>query len=202
MKKALEVLGKDPVLKKIIDQLDEELSLKHSDNYFYDLAEIIIFQQLSGKAARTIFQRLLDLCPERKLTAEAVIALEEDQLAQAGVSRQKRRYLKSLAEKFLDGTIQPEKFPELSDEAILDQLTQVKGIGKWSAQIYMMFSLGREDIFPADDLSLRKALQKNFVLPELPMSKEVEQLAERWQPYRSFAALLLWKSLRIAPLEK
>ncbi len=197
MKKAFAFLSKDPVLKKIIDHLDEELSLRCSENYFHDLAKIIIFQQLSGKAARTIFNRFLALFPEKKPAPELLLTLDEETLSAVGISRQKRRYLKSLAEKFVDKTIQPELFDELSNKEIIDELTQVKGIGKWTAEIFLMFNLAREDVFPSDDLSLRKALQQNFSLPELPSAKEAALFAEKWSPYRTIAALLLWRSLRI-----
>ncbi|RLI71292.1 DNA-3-methyladenine glycosylase 2 family protein [Candidatus Heimdallarchaeota archaeon] len=181
----------------MIDHLDEELSLRHSENYFHDLAEIIIFQQLSGKAARTIFNRFLALFPEKKPIPELLLPLDENVLSAAGVSRQKRRYLKSLAENFVDKTIQPELFNEMSDKEIIDKLTQVKGIGKWTAEIFLMFNLGQEDVFPSDDLGLRKALQQNFSLLELPSAKEAALFAEKWSPYRTIAALLLWRSLRI-----
>lgn len=152
---------------------------------------------MSGKAARTIFNRFLALFPEKKPTPELLLTLDEETLSAVGISRQKRRYLKSLVEKFVDKTIQPELFDELSNKEIIDELTQVKGIGKWTAEIFLMFNLAREDVFPSDDLSLRKALQQNFSLPDLPSAKEAELFAEKWRPYRTIAALLLWRSLKI-----
>ncbi|MFW9922080.1 MAG: DNA-3-methyladenine glycosylase family protein [Candidatus Thorarchaeota archaeon] len=192
----IKTLQKDPVMKKILANAKKEVMVKEStDDCFQSLYETIIYQQLSGKAASSILRKFLTLFPEGKVTPKDVLAKSEEELASAGISRQKRGYLYSLAEKFLDGTITPEKFGSMSDEEIITELVQIKGIGPWSAQMYLMFTLGREDVFAPDDLGLRKAIQVNYNLTELPKPKEAEKIAEQWKPYRTWASLLLWKSI-------
>lgn len=196
MKQAVrEQLLQDKILGKLLQEVGEvEVERKKKKDYFQELYETIIFQQLSGKAAQSILRKFEALYPENKPTPEQVQKTTEEALASAGVSRQKRGYLYSLAEKFLDGTIQATAFEQLSDEEIIEELVQIKGIGRWSAQMFLLFTLGREDIFAPDDLGLRKALQEQLSLEELPKPKEAEELAEQWKPYRSYASLLLWKS--------
>ena len=194
MKEALDFLKKDKVMKKIIENKSECLKLNKNENYFDELYQIIIFQQLSGKAANSILKKFQALFPNNKPTAELLAQVNEDELQSAGISRQKRGYLYSLAEKFLDGTILPGQFQEKSDDEIVDELVQIKGIGKWSAQMFLIFTLGRIDVFAPDDLGLRKALQTNYHFEELPKSKEAKAFAERWKPYRTIASLL-WRSI-------
>lgn len=196
MKKALIFLKKDKVMKNLIDTYTEEIKLSESKNHFIDLVETIIYQQLSYKAARTIYKRLVQLFKDQNPTPEKLLKLSEYELASAGVSRQKRNYLYSLAEKFQDGTVNPESYYELSDEEIIDELVQIKGIGRWSAQMFLLFNLGRKDIFAPDDLGLRKAIQLNYNMDEMPKPKEAEVFAERWKPFRSYASVLLWRSRR------
>ncbi len=191
------ILERDSIMKEILAKEKKELVVKESnDDHFQSLYETIIYQQLSGKAAGSILKKFLMLFPESKVTPKQVLAKSEDELASAGISRQKRGYLYSLAEKFLDGTITPEKFSAMSDEEIISELVQIKGIGRWSAQMFLMFTLGREDVFAPDDLGLRKAIQVNYHLEEIPKSKEAETFAEKWKPYRTYASILLWRSLR------
>lgn len=196
MKKAFDFLKKDKIMKKLIESNKDEINFSISENYFENLIETIIYQQLSGKAAKTIYQRFLELFDNRKPTPKKILKLSEDQLASAGISRQKRGYLYSLAEKFQDGTVNPELFHDQSDEEIIDELVQIKGIGRWSAQMFLMFNLARVDVFAPDDLGLRKAIQINYNMEELPTPKEAEKIAEKWKPYRSYASVLLWRSRR------
>ncbi|MFX1538719.1 MAG: DNA-3-methyladenine glycosylase family protein [Promethearchaeota archaeon] len=195
MKEAIDFLKKDKVMKAIIEKKGEEIKLSQSDNYFESLLTTIIYQQLSGKAAKSILQKLLALFPEQKPTPELLLKVKEEDLVAAGISRQKRGYLFSLAEKFADGTITTEKFHKMTDEEIIQELVQVKGIGRWSAQMFLMFDLGREDVFAPDDLGLRKALQINYDFDELPKPKEAGKFAERWKPYRTYASIFLWRSI-------
>ncbi|NHK30813.1 MAG: DNA-3-methyladenine glycosylase 2 family protein [Asgard group archaeon] len=196
MNKALEFLKKDKVMKRLVETYTEEIKLQENYNHFVDLVETIIYQQISYKAAKTIFERFTQLFKDQKPTSNKLLKLSEEELANAGISRQKRGYLYSLAEKFQDGTVKPEKYEKLSDNEIIDELVQIKGIGKWSAQMFLLFNLGREDIFAPDDLGLRKGIQKQYKLEELPKPKEAEKFAERWKPYRSYASVLLWRSVR------
>lgn len=195
MKEIMDFLKKDKVLGKIIEK-EGELKLKEEKSYFHSLLETIIYQQISWKAAESITNKFLALFPKGKPTPKLLKTLSEEKLASAGISRQKRVYLYSLAEKFLDKTITIENFDEMNNEEIIEELIQVKGIGKWSAQMFLMFTLGREDIFAPDDLGLRKALVINYDFEVLPKPKEAEKFAERWKPYRSYASLYLWRSVR------
>ena len=141
-------------------------------------------------------QRFKELFPKESVTPEFLLKLTEDELLSAGISRQKRGYLYSLSEKFLDGTIKPESFEQMTDEDIIADLIKAKGIGPWTAQMFLMFTLAREDVFAPDDLGLRKAVQLHYKMEELPKPKELEEFAMRWKPYRSYASHYLWRSLK------
>ncbi len=156
------------------------------------LASIIIGQQLSGKAARTIFGRVRALNNGHKLSADAVMSLADDQLRSAGVSRPKIRGLRSLAEHIQNGKLRLRKFPNMSDDEIFDAITQVKGLGPWSAHMYLMFVLRRLDIFPSLDLGIQKAVHQLYGPAE---NLDIEAIAENWRPYRTIASWYLWRSL-------
>jgi len=202
MNQAIQFLKKDKVMKSIIEKVDE-VTLSKNPNYFESLVEQMIYQQITGKAAATIFQRFKTLFPKEKVTPEFLLKLTEDELKltedellSAGISRQKRGYLYSLSEKFLDGTIKPDSFEQMTDEDIIADLIKAKGIGPWTAQMFLIFTLAREDVFAPDDLGLRKAVQLHYKLDELPKPKELEEFAKRWKPYRSYASHYLWRSLK------
>lgn len=195
MNQVILFLTKDKVMKSIIDKVGE-IKLVKNPNYFESLVEQMIYQQITGKAAATIFQRFKALFPNELITPEELLKLTEDELLSAGISRQKRGYLYSLSEKFIDGTIKPEKFEQMTDEDIIADLIKAKGIGPWTAQMFLIFTLAREDVFAPDDLGLRKAIQLHYKLDELPKPKELEEFAKRWKPYRSYASHYLWRSLK------
>ncbi|HUU78939.1 MAG TPA: DNA-3-methyladenine glycosylase 2 family protein [candidate division Zixibacteria bacterium] len=201
MNEIIDFLKKDKVLGKII-QKEGTITLRQSESYFLDLVETIIAQQISGKAANSIIKKFYELFKNKKPTPDLLLKKSEEELVSAGISKQKRGYLYSLAEKFKDKTITPDRFPEMADQEIIDELVQIKGIGKWSAQMFLMFTLRREDIFAPDDLGLRKALVINYDFEDLPKPKEAEKFAERWKPYRSYASLYLWKSVRTQEQKK
>lgn len=184
----------DPILSRIIEQVGR-FTFSLQGPYFLSLAKAIIWQQISGKAARAIFNRLLELYDGRGLAPEDILNTPDEQLRSAGLSRQKTVYLKDLALKFKDGTLSLEKWRQMSDEEIIQNLIQVKGIGRWTAEMFLIFSLGRLDVLPVDDLGLRKAIQKAYQLEELPRAHVIRNLAEPWRPYRTVATLYLWKSL-------
>ncbi len=195
MNNVFEFLKKDKALKRIIEK-EGEIELSKSDDYFVSLAEAIIYQQISWKAAKTIFEKYGKLFSKGKITPEEHIKLNETDLQAAGVSRQKRFYLDNLAEKFLEESFKPKKFEQMSDEAIITELIQIKGIGRWTAQMFLIFSLAREDVFAPDDLGLRNAIMQIYELKKLLSPKELEQFSVRWQPYRSYVSLYLWKYVR------
>src|SRR5712691_4818691 len=170
---------------------------------FDTLAESIAYQQLSGKAAATIFGRVRALYPRRKwLSPELIIATPDETLRGAGLSRSKTAALKDLAAKTLDGTVPTRAvLDRMSDEEIISRLTTVRGIGRWTVEMLLLFDLRRLDVWPVDDYGVRKGYAKTFRKKELPKPKELHAIGERWRPYRSVAAWYFWRALD-APAER
>ena len=166
----------------------------HAGGAFQSLAEAIVYQQLSGKAAGTILKRFVALFPKKKFpTPEDVLSIQTEKLRSAGLSGQKSAYLKDLAAKFKDGTINPKLFPKMSDAEIVEHVVAVKGIGEWTAQMFLMFTLNRPDVLPTGDLGIQKGFQKLFGLRAKPSPKQMEKLAEGWQGHRTVACMYLWR---------
>jgi DNA-3-methyladenine glycosylase II len=163
------------------------------------LVRSIVGQQLSTKAARTIYGRVEELFGGRTPTPAELLKVEPEQLRAAGLSYAKAAYLRDLAEHIEDGELDLQALPELSDEEISEQLTAIKGLGQWTVDMFLIFHLGRPDILPVGDLGIRKAAQIEYGLKELPKPAELEAVAEAWRPYRSLACLYLWSSLDNAP---
>jgi DNA-3-methyladenine glycosylase II len=187
-------LRRDPILDKIIDIVGE-YSLKRRSHHFAVLVESIISQQLATGAAEAIFKRFKRLYPKFPTTSQ-ILATRKSKLRSVGLSAMKVEYLKDLARNIEEGRINIKSLSKMSDEEVIGNLTQVKGIGRWTAEMFLIFSLGRPDVLPVDDLGLRKGVQMAFSLPELPKSKEVEEIGKKWKPYRSIATWYLWKSLQ------
>jgi len=184
--------GKDKKLAKIIKQ--HELSpLELHEDYFRELTESIIGQQLSVKAADTILKRFY-LLITGPITPEKVIRLNDEKIRKAGISYQKISYIKDLAKKFQDGEIEFKKFSKLTDEEIIEELVRVRGIGRWTAEMFLIFGLGRPDVFSFGDLGLRRAIEKVHGIKELGET-DAMKISETWKPYRSVASRYLWKSL-------
>lgn len=162
------------------------------------LLRIIAGQQLSVKAAATIWGRVETLMGD--VTPQRYMQLSDDELRSVGCSYQKARYGRHLSEAVLKGTLQPDAMAEMSDEAVLKSITAIKGFGRWSAEMYMMFYLGRENIWPVGDLAVRKGVGRILKLNDDPTEKEMDKIGERWQPYRSVVALLCWHYYANAPL--
>ena len=163
---------------------------------FEALCMSIASQQLSVKAAATIFGRFCDLFPPgRKPTPERVMTLTDDQIRAAGFSRPKAAFIKDLAARVLDGRLDLRGLKKHPDDEVMRQLVAVKGIGRWTAEIFLMFRLGRPDIFPADDLGLMNAVQRAYGLRKRPDAKKLRKMGEAWRPHRSVAAWYLWQSL-------
>lgn len=171
---------------------------------FGTLVDSIISQQISTSAARTIKARLKQAVTDRANMSQSRVAeispehlrmFELDELREFGVSRQKGTYLLDLAEKVHSGTIDLKKITRKNDEDVVDELTQVKGIGRWTAQMFLMFSLARLDVLPVDDLGLKNAVQRLYELPELPNAVKMESIAAPWRPYATVASWYLWRSL-------
>jgi len=190
----VELLRKDPILGEIIDKVGD-YSLKKRTQHFAVLVESIISQQLATNAAEAIFRRFRKLYPRYPTTAQ-ILSTRKSKLRKAGLSGMKIDYLKDLARNIEEGRLDMKSLPKMSDDEVIEHLTQVKGIGRWTAEMFLIFSLGRQDVLPVHDLGLRKGVQMAFSLTELPKPKEVEKLGERWRPYRSIATWYLWKSLK------
>ena len=161
---------------------------------FEALVRSIIFQQLSGKAAGTILKRFHTLFKDNKPTPKAVLKVTDVKFKNCGISGQKMGYLRDLASKFLDKTIDPTHFHEMTDDAIRAHLITVKGIGRWTADMFLMFTLHRPDILPTGDLAIQKAIQRVYKLKSKPDVKKMEKIALKWQPYRTIASWYLWRT--------
>ncbi len=163
------------------------------------LLRSIVGQQLSTKAARTIYARLADLYGGSAPTPEQLLATDPDELRGVGLSRAKATYLRSLAEHVLSGELELDRLTELPDTEVAAQLTAVKGLGQWTADMFLIFHLRRPDVLPVGDLGIRRAVQLAYGLDELPDAKRLAAIAEPWRPYRSLACLYLWRSLDNEP---
>ena len=160
---------------------------------FEALIRAIIFQQLSGKAARSILEKFLALYKGKYPTPEVLKKTSAVKLRTAGISGQKAGYLHDLADKFADGTISPRKFTRMMDEEVREHIVTVKGVGPWTADMFLMFTLQRPDVLPTGDLGIQKGFQKLFKLRALPAPEKMEKLAEQWKPYRTVACWYLWR---------
>jgi DNA-3-methyladenine glycosylase II len=196
MRKAVNHLKKcDPVLCAIIERVGP-CRMEYGVPEFCSLAEAIVYQQLNGRAAVTIFKRFAALAGE-PLTPEGILKLSDEQLRSVGLSKQKSAYLKDLAAKTAAGLLDFSRLPELTDEEVIQHLTQVKGIGVWTAHMFLMFSLRRPNVLPTGDYGVQVAIRKHYRKRKLPKPKDMEKIAKAWEPYRSVACWYMWRSLDI-----
>jgi DNA-3-methyladenine glycosylase II len=196
MRKAVNHLKKsDPVLRAIIERVGP-CRMEYGVPEFCSLAEAIVYQQLNGKAAVTIFNRFAALAGE-PLTPEGILKLSDTQLRSVGLSKQKSAYLKDLAAKTAAGLLDFTRLPDLTDEEVIQHLTQVKGIGVWTAHMFLMFSLRRPNVLPTGDYGVQVAIRKHYKKRKLPTPKDMEKIAKAWAPYRSVACWYMWRSLDI-----
>lgn len=189
----------DPVLGEVIYKVPRP-AWKLEKDYFRSLVEAIINQQLSDKAAGTIIGRFNQLFKALAYTPKHVLGLDQEQIRSVGISYSKASYLHDLASKIIDKQINIEELGELDDETVVERLTQVKGIGRWTAEMFLMFSLGREDIFSYGDQGLKNAIKKLYKLKKHPTSQQAEKISRKWRPYRSWACRYLWASLELKNL--
>jgi DNA-3-methyladenine glycosylase II len=185
---------RDPVLRPVIERVGP-VTMKLQKNRFQALVGSIIAQQISSKAARAISKRLLASVRPRRLTPEVVAAIPIEQLRAIGLSSQKASYIHDLAAHVADGRVRLSRAHRLTDDEVIEELIQVKGIGVWTAQMFLIFSLGRPDIFPHGDYGVRAAIRNLYGLPDLPNKEQSFAIAEPWRPYASIAAWYCWKSL-------
>ncbi len=189
----------DPVLREVIDRVGP-FEPGHEPDLWRSLVGSIISQQLSIKAAATIVGRVAALANGSDFpAAQEILALPEETLRACGLSGAKTRYVKDLAAKWLDGTLRPDLIPALPDEEVIAELTQVKGIGRWTAEMVLIFTLGRPDVLPVGDVGIRRAVQRSYGLDAPPSADDLVRIAEPWRPHRTLACLYLWRSLDNAP---
>jgi DNA-3-methyladenine glycosylase II len=218
MRRAVTHLKKsDPVMRAIIERIGP-CRMQFSPPEFHSLAESIVYQQLNGKAAETIFARFAALAGD-PVTPEGILKLSDEQMRAAGLSKQKSAYLKDLAAKTSSGVLNFERLSDLPDLEVIDHLTQVKGIGVWTAQMFLMFTLKRENVLPTGDFGVRMAMYRHYLEVQskvqckklakksaaskkktkqkikLPSPEQMEKIAKSWEPYRSVACWYLWRSL-------
>ncbi len=187
----------DPLLSDLIDRVGSFQPMIQPD-LWRSLIESIVGQQLSGAAAEAILGRLEHAAPGGEFPGPAeLLVLPDDTLRAVGLSRAKVRSLHDLAEKWTDGTLEPERIGEMDDEQVIAHLTEVKGIGRWTAEMVLIFTLERPDVFPADDLAIRTAVQRLHGYDERPEHTRMLLIAEPWRPFRTAASHYLWRSLRL-----
>jgi len=162
---------------------------------FHALARAIVYQQLNGTAASSIFKKFRGLYPGRDFpNAEDIVNTPDQRLRSAGLSPQKSRYLKDLSSKVIDGTVDLKAVRAMGDDAVVEHLTQITGVGRWTAEMVLIFTLGRPDVLPVDDFGLKKGVQLAYRMRQLPKPARLEKLAEPWRPHRSVATWYLWAS--------
>lgn len=186
----------DPVLYSIAIKIKLEERGK-SEDYFIDLVESIISQQLSIKAADTIFGRFKKLFPKEKITPEYLLTIDDQKVRKCGISFSKIKYIKGIAQAIIDKQIDLKALEKMSDEDVILELVRLKGIGLWTAEMYLMFSLKRPDIFSAGDLGLQNAIIRIYNLDKKPKKEKLLEISAVWAPYRTTASRILWKSLEI-----
>jgi len=194
----------DPKLEAIIERAAApKLRLDPTESTFQALAQSIVYQQLNGKAAGTIYGRLRDLFPRRKLTPQGLVDASDASLRGAGLSRGKTLALRDLAARTLAGTVPDiDRLRTMSDEAIVDRLVEVRGIGRWTVQMLLIFRLGRPDVLPVDDFGVRAGFQTAYGKRKMPTPKQLAAHGERWKPFRSVASWYMWRAVELARGEK
>ncbi len=191
-------LQKDKKIAILIEQFGELPLLTHTEDLFLDIVESIVSQQLSVKASNTIWSRFKLLFGKKKITPKNVLAIDDEKIRAAGISYSKIKYMKGLASMIEKNEIDLENVKTLSNEEVLMELTRVKGIGPWTAEMILMFSLGREDVFSLGDIGLRNAIAKIYTVDRDDVQR-IEKISNKWKPYRTYAARYLWKSLDNMP---
>jgi DNA-3-methyladenine glycosylase II len=196
MSKAVSHLKKsDPVMRAIIERVGP-CKMQFGEPVFHSLAEAIVYQQLNGKAAVTIFKRFSALAGD-PLMPKGILKLTPEQMRSVGLSKQKSSYLFDMAERANRGELDFSRLPEMPDDAVIEHLTQVKGVGVWTAHMFLMFTLRRPNVLPTGDFGVRTAIKKHYNKRKLPKPEQMEKIAKPWEPYRSIACWYLWQSLDI-----
>jgi len=196
MRKAINYLKRsDPVMRGIIERVGV-CRMEYGEPTFHHLAESIVYQQLNGKAAETIFKRFT-VAAGSPVTPKGILKLSEQQMRAVGLSKQKSSYLRDLAAKTESGQLDFAKLQVMEEADVIEHLTQVKGVGVWTAHMFLMFTMRRPDVLPTGDYGIQMAMQKYYRKRKLPRPKDMEKIAKAWSPYRSIACWYLWRSLDI-----
>jgi len=193
----------DPVMARLIDEhgavVRRDLRRDRPGDAYGALLRSIVGQQLSTKAASSIYGRLVDIFGGHAPTPQQLLAADPEEIRAAGLSRPKVAYLRDLAQHVEDGTLELDRLPDLPDEEVSAQLTAIKGLGQWTADMFLMFHLRRPDVLPVGDLGIRRAVQVQYRMRKLPEPKRLEKVARPWRPHRTLACLYLWSSLDNVP---
>jgi DNA-3-methyladenine glycosylase II len=196
MRKAVNHLKKsDPILAAIIERVGP-CRMEFGVPEFHSLAEAIVYQQLNGKAAVTIFKRFAALAGD-PVTPEGILKLTDAELRSAGLSKQKSSYLKDMAARASRGELDFARLPEMTDDEVIKHLTQVKGVGVWTAHMFLMFTLKRPNVLPTGDYGIQMAMKKHYKKRKMPKPEVMTKIAKAWEPHRSVACWYLWRSLDI-----
>jgi DNA-3-methyladenine glycosylase II len=195
-----ELAASDPVMAELIERLGERSAAQRrrgepKPDAYGALLRTVVGQQLSSKAARTIYGRILDLFGGKTPTPEQILAASESDLRAAGLSGRKVEYIRDLAAHVRSGELELDRLEQLSDEEVIEEIVAVRGFGRWSAEMFLIFHLERPDVISGGDLGIRKAIQLALGLDEMPTPAEVVEIGERWRPHRSLASIYLWESL-------
>jgi DNA-3-methyladenine glycosylase II len=184
----------DPVIGGIIERVGR-YRIRFREPGFETLVKSIVYQQLSGRVAAVIFERLVSAVADAELTPEGVLRLRPARMRALGLSKQKTAYIRDLARLTRDGIVDFKALRDLEDAEVIERLTMVKGVGVWTAHMFLIFALRRTNVLPSGDLGIRAAIRKAYGMAELPKPAEIEKLGERWHPYCTVAAWYLWRSL-------
>ena len=189
----IDLLKKDKNMQVLINKFGRP-DFNPTQDYFQSLLRSIVFQQLSGKAAQTIYERFVNLIPKTSnLCPNEVLKLDKDKMRKAGLSFQKINYVRNLADYFENNSFQKKDVEKMSDQEISKELIQIKGIGQWTVDMFLMFTLNRADILPCTDLGIQKGIMKILNMKNLPSKKEMENCSRKWRPYRTIACWYLWR---------
>ena len=195
LEKAIAHIYSDEVLRPVIDTVGP-IALHYSDDVYLHLIRAITSQQLSVRVAEVIYGRLLDLFPKRYPTASRLIQTDHEELRKIGLSNQKARYVKNVADYFIQNELLKAEWQKYSDEEIIDLLTEIKGVGKWTVQMILISALQRLDVFPVDDLGIQQGIKSLYELnaEKKELKAEISAIAEHWRPYRTVASIYVWRS--------
>lgn len=187
------IMRSDPILGRAVKEIGPT-DLRRRGTPYQSMFRALLYQQLAGAAATTIERRLLALFDDKVPEPDVLLATDIEKLRSAGLSRQKASYMHSLAEHFANGAVSNRALGRMSDEAVIEHVTQIKGIGTWTAHMLLMFNLGRPDVLPVGDLGVQKAVEDLYQLDKLPDPKTMTEVAEPWRPYRTIASWYLWRT--------